>query len=255
MSRETAIKTGLYLYAIVPAGTEADLGDIGLDGAHVQVVRQGELAAVVSEVPTKKLRPERRNLAAHDAVLRALMDRETPLPVAFGIVADDADELKRVLAREQHRLVEQLQKVRGRVEMGLKVNWDVANIFEHILSMCPDLKQMRDDLFADGRQPSRDEKIELGRMFDEMVGQKRDQCATKVVAALEAEGFEVKRLAPRTEKSVLNLAVLIGREHKDQFTQAVERAAGEFDDTYAFHLDGPWPPSNFIDLRLRLEKT
>ncbi len=55
----------------------------------------GKVSAVVSDVPNRKIRPERRNLAAHHAVLRTLMADTTPLPMAFGIIAESAGAIRK----------------------------------------------------------------------------------------------------------------------------------------------------------------
>lgn len=254
MSAETQTQTGLYLYAVVPGRTDVSWPGLGVDKSDVYVVRKGDLAAVVSDVPDRQLRPERRNLAAHQAVLNRLMDEQTVLPVAFGVVADGSREIEAMLQSQHDTLIRELDHVRNKVEMGLKIQWDVPNIFEHMVELDDELRDARDELYADGRQPSQDGKIELGQLFEEVLNRRRDQCASRVVQALEAKGYEIKRLTPRDEKTVLNLACLLGRDQRQAFEQTVREVAGEFDDTYVFNLDGPWPPSNFTEVRVKLER-
>ena len=65
-------------------GTECS----GVDPAVVQVLSVGSIAAVFSTLPTDRVRPDRRNLAAHQGVLRAVLDSGVPfLPASFGLVA------------------------------------------------------------------------------------------------------------------------------------------------------------------------
>jgi hypothetical protein len=61
-----------YLYAIV-AGDEAHTyPSLGLDGKDVYTISDGRVAAVVSRLNSSKIRPERANLKAHQAVLDGL---------------------------------------------------------------------------------------------------------------------------------------------------------------------------------------
>ncbi|MFH1572375.1 MAG: GvpL/GvpF family gas vesicle protein, partial [Acidobacteriota bacterium] len=72
--------TGRYLYAIVASAEDRSCGSIGIDGGLVYSISDGRVAAVVSDVPDQKIRPERRNLAAHQEVLKRLMQESSPLP-------------------------------------------------------------------------------------------------------------------------------------------------------------------------------
>jgi len=65
--------------------------------------------------------------------------------------------------------------------MGLRVTWDVPNIFEQVVSTHPELAAYRDQIFRGGRQPAQDEKIELGRSFDRLLNADRQDCIDRVV--------------------------------------------------------------------------
>ena len=70
MNIESLLEPGHYLYAIADAVESPPVyGNIGINGAAVYVISQGPLAAVVSDMTEKKIRPERKNLAAHNVVI------------------------------------------------------------------------------------------------------------------------------------------------------------------------------------------
>ncbi|MEL6182028.1 MAG: GvpL/GvpF family gas vesicle protein, partial [Myxococcota bacterium] len=63
-------KDGQYAYAIVSADeVPMSYGPIGLDKRKVRAVVEGDVAMVVSPIKNARLRPNRRQLAAHHAVL------------------------------------------------------------------------------------------------------------------------------------------------------------------------------------------
>jgi len=109
---------GKYLYAIIPAAGDREYGNIGIDGESVYLIADNQVAAVVSNFSNGKIRPERRHIAAHQAVLKRLMEEETPLPITFGVIAQGAKEIKRILSLNRKSFAEQLRRVHGRVEMG-----------------------------------------------------------------------------------------------------------------------------------------
>lgn len=247
-----AAAEGHYLYAIIDGIADLQpLGLVGMDGADVYAVCDDGIAAVVSDLSQRKLRPERRRLAAHHEVLKRLMAEHTVLPMAFGLVADNADAVRSILRLNRRDFTEQLERVRGKIELGLRVVWDTGNVFELLLAAHPDLRAMRDYMFRGGRQPSHEEKIELGRQFDRSLAADREECVDRAMAVLENYCAEIIVNPPRNEKEVMNLACLIDREQVERFEHGVVEAAGRFDDRFVFDFNGPWPPHNFVKLELR----
>ena len=104
MAKKSVSRKTKYLYAIVNGAGSRRYRSIGIGGNDVYTIRHGDFSAVVSDVPGKKLRPERRNLAAHQEVLKTLMNKQTPLPVAFGIVAASEGDIRKILGRNQKGL-------------------------------------------------------------------------------------------------------------------------------------------------------
>lgn len=250
MAKQGSTTQKLYLYAIAPDSNGRSFGPIGLDNGTVYSVTNGRVSAVVSNVP-EKLRPERRQLAAHQEVLKRLM-RETDgiLPVAFGVVADGPEAIRRILSRNQKPFLEQLRHVAGRVEMGLRVTWDVPNIFEYFVQTHSELRVTRDRLFGGHREPAQDDKIELGRLFDRLLMEDREAHAERVEEILAKRCVEIKRNNPRAEREAVNLACLVERDGQAEFEAAVFEAAKLFDNSYAFDYNGPWAPHNFVQLAL-----
>ena len=244
---------GRYLYAIIDRHGDSDaLNLTGLENAPVYAIGDGPIVAVVSDIPDKKIRPERRRLAAHHDVLRRLMAGHTVLPMSFGLIADGADSVMRILRLNEGVFHDQINRVRGKVEMGVRVTWDVPNIFEYILGIHPDLALYRDLIFKGGRTPTHDEKIELGRSFDRFLQSDREVCSERVMNLLEPCCAEIVVNKPRDERDVMNLACLVDRDRMKDFEAGVIAAARGFNQDFAFDFNGPWPPHNFVEVELRL---
>lgn len=252
MAARTAAKSGRYLYAIVPASEERAYGLAGINGADVYIIANGRLAAVVSDIPNEKIRPERRHLAAQQAVLKGLLAvANAMLPMAFGIIADGPQAIRKILTRNQKAFLEQLQRVAGMVEMGLRVSLDVPNIFEYFVNTHPELRAARDRFLGTYRNPSQEDKIELGRMFDRFLNEDREAYTEKVEEILSCYCREVKRNKCRNESEVMSLACLVPREAQGRFEEGVFAAAKLFDNNFTFDYNGPWAPHNFVELDLQ----
>ena len=246
----TATRQRTYLYAIIAGGQERVYGRFGIDGHDVYSIAAGKVAAVVSGLPGPGVRPERARLAAHHEVLKRLMAESTPLPMSFGIVAESPAAVRRMLARNQHSLVTQLEHLAGKVEMGLRVTWDVPNIFEYFVNTHPELRVARDRLLGVNCAPTQEHKIEVGSMFDRLLTEDRETYAAQAIGMLAGHEFEIRALKCRSEREVMNLACLIRREAMPRFEASVFEVAKQFDNNFALDYNGPWAPHNFVDVEL-----
>ena len=147
----TAKRGRKYLFAILYAEDVRHWDCAGMDGKEVSVIVEGRLAAVVGGVSGPKVRPERRNLAAHQQVLKELLAHTTPLPMSFGILACHSAGRQPDPAPKPADVSPAAQHVAGKVEMGLRVNWDVPNIFEYFVNTHDELRAARDRILGADR--------------------------------------------------------------------------------------------------------
>jgi hypothetical protein len=246
----TAAECGLYLYGITGADEALEPDGDGVAGAAVEPIVEFGLAAMVSRLPTRRLRAQRSNLAAHHRVLRDLAGRGTVLPVAFGTMLRSEAELRSLLRLRAQTLADLLERLAGRIEMGLKVYWETANIFEYFVATHQELEGMRNRLFRPGRQSSLDEKVELGRRFGTLLEQSRQRHTRRVSEALSPYCVEILPVGLGEERMIMKLACLVDQDRREQWEEGVYQAARLFDDHYRFELNGPWPPYNFAHVDL-----
>jgi hypothetical protein len=244
-------QTSLYLYGITVAdGMPYSIG--GVRGVGVETLVEGNLAAIVSRLDAARVRPERANLAAHHRVLRDLAEERPVLPAVFGTIADSERGLRDVLRQNCDALAASLQRLRGKVEMGLKVYWDLPNVFEYFVATHQELETMRNRLFRPGRTPTVEEKVALGELFVSLLQQARQRHTRRVRETLAACSAEVRAIDPGDERMIMKLACLVDRDRQQDWEEAVRQAARLFDDHYRFDYNGPWPPYNFTQVELEL---
>jgi hypothetical protein len=253
MTRRNVGPRRKYLYAIIPANEARPYGFVGIDAAPVYAIRNGQMAAVVSDFAQERIRPERRHLAAQQAVLQGLLPQTgAMLPMTFGIIADGPGAIQNILSHHQTAILEQLQRVAGRVEMGLRVSWDVPNIFEYFVNTHADLRAARDRFLGSHRNPSQEDKIELGRLFAHLLSLDREVYTERVEDILSNYCREIKRNPCRHESEVMSLACLVSRDSEDRFEAGIFAAAKLFDHNFTFDYNGPWAPHHFVELNLKL---
>jgi hypothetical protein len=242
--------TGRYLYAIVSGSEERSYGSLGINGGRVYTISHADIAAVVSDVLNQKIRPERRHFAAHQGVLKKVMEEGDLLPISFGMISSGPKAVRGLLARNREAVSAELGRVAGKVEMGLRVSWDVPNIFEFMVNIHPELLEARDRFLSPQREPTQAEKIEIGEMFEQLLDSDRDRHTEQVERVLDPTCFEIKRNKCREEREVMNMACLVARSSLGDFESAVLESASFFDDNFTFDYNGPWAPHNFVEIEV-----
>jgi len=113
-----------YLYCLsdeLADATDAPVeGLSGVGDARARLHSVGGVCAVVSEFEGERVAVTRENLRAHNRVNAHVLARVTPLPFRFGTLADEA-RLDAYVAANETALAEALARVRGSVEMGVKL--------------------------------------------------------------------------------------------------------------------------------------
>jgi hypothetical protein len=247
--------TGYYVYGLIRANENLEFGAIGLEHkgrpGRVHALREDSIAAVVSSYSGReKVLPLPRNLQPHNRVIQEITRSMTIIPMTFGHVAMSEEEIRKMLRSNRRGIQAQLERVHGRVEMGLKVVWGVDNIFEHFVSQDSELTELRDEIFGRSTPPSKFEKIELGHMFDQRLHQERVEQTALALELLRPWAVKVRVNPARNEKTVMDLSFLVEREDLRPFEECVYQAADVFPAQHIFDLSGPWAPFSFIDLEL-----
>jgi len=252
VSTLTAVETGFYIYGIIDARDGLDFSAPGIDGGSIYTIEADGIAAVVTRVINRKIRPQRANLAVHNKLLHELVRRQAVVPCAFGMVAADEEQLTEVLRANRDELLRQLNRFRGKVEMNLGVYWNTSNIFEFFVVTNRELKEMRDRVFRPGREPSLEERLELGKLFESQLRQCRERHTQQVIDMLSPYCTEIRAVDPGQEQMIMKLVCLIRKDQESRFEEGIQEAARKFDDHYCFKYSGPWAPFDFVDVTLDL---
>src|SRR5688500_2308980 len=113
----------IYVYAITDVDCDFPPELCGLDGRPALWRTLKNVAIVYGEVAGPRVEPSAENLWQHEAVVEAVMRRcEAVLPVRFGMTFGDEAGLDEVVARHASVLATGLERVRGCVEMGVRVS-------------------------------------------------------------------------------------------------------------------------------------
>lgn len=216
-------KLGYSVYGLVRAADSYEFWDVGLEDegklGHVYSLREGPIAAVVAPSAGRcRLLPLHKNLEPYELVIREVMRTRTIIPMTLGHVATSEQEIRKMLRRNCGSILEQLERVDGKVEMGLKV-----------------VKSPDQLLVVDPERLARERHEQTGMMLELTYPRVRD----------------AKVNVPRGERTVMDLSFLVERSGLKAFEEYLEQAADMFPASYNFELDGPGAPTSFIELELQ----
>jgi hypothetical protein len=236
----------MYLYAItnrtdLPVPTEA-----GLEGTSLFSLTYRDIAAVVSSLTIAEVPPTEDNLWRHEAIVEALMADRTVLPVRFGTVLADEAAIRAGFAAHYTDFVASLDRVRGRVELSLRVLW--ISDFRFSIADCrlPNHKSEIED---------RKSKIASGRAYlmarleeehqRQVWRQRAEALAAELHTPLAQLATESTRQVLITPRLLLTAAYLMERDQVAAFRQEVEVLSAAYP-ALRFLCTGPWPPYNFV---------
>jgi hypothetical protein len=260
----------VYLYCLIRSGKEQPFSakplktrGIGGNGSTVYTARFQDLAFVVSDCDAIKHDATRENTVCHQKVIEEVMDRGfSPLPVRFGTTATASqvstteERIRKVLKRRFGEFQGLLGDMEDKVEVGLKVFWKKARLFEDVVSEYRQLRMLRDRIAS---RPSsglawRDERIQLGTMVDNAIEDKRNREAPLLVRPLHSIAYDYKTNKIMTDTMVLNGAFLVYKERLGEFDAAVNGLDERYGDRMKFNYVGCLPPFNFIEIVIRWDE-
>ncbi len=95
--------------------------------------------------------------------------------------------------------------------------------------------------------------MQLGRMIEKALTERSGDYRREIYEGLRAICVASRGNKPIGDKMIMNATFLIEREREAEFDAAVNRIAKKFGDRLNFKYIGPWPPHNFVNIRLKLE--
>jgi Gas vesicle synthesis protein GvpL/GvpF len=259
-----------YVYCVIGAGELAHPLDATDEGPNLEIIREGVLAAVTSEVSLEEFDEEalrerlndlewlERRARTHEHVVDSVREVTAVVPMRLCTIYRTQQAVRKMLAREQVFLADALSRLAGRAEWGVK-------IFAGTDQVGGAAGSQRDETRADdesgpgeaylmGRRRQREQAQDAARLL-----QHRCEAAHDRLAAGAAEARlnppQSSELADHPGRMVLNGVYLVDDDRTDEFVGSV---AGMRDEYASLGLDveltGPWPPYNFVNAAVEVER-
>jgi hypothetical protein len=250
------IELGKYVYCIIKCPEPREFGAIGIggDGPRVYTVHHRRLAAVVSDSPLRIYDPTRENVLAHEFVNETVMRDFTVIPMSFGTLFRTEDDIVELLKATYQAFDDVLEKMEDKIEFGLKVLWDRERVIAHIEEANDEIRRLRDEITRNTQNSTYFARMQLGRLIEAALEDAGNHYVRDIHEALRPAAVASRSNKPIGDRMIMNSAFLIERDQEKAFDQSVRDISRKYEGLLTFKYTGPWPPYNFVNIKLKLEK-
>lgn len=209
----------IYLYAITEP--HAALPEApGLEDRPLRLVRAHEVAGLYSEHERAAFEPDAATLWRHDEVVEAAMADGAVLPARFGTTFADPSALSDVLERDQPQLRRALDRVRGCVELAVRVS---------------------------APAPPTDDPHGGREYVEARLARRRELGAltARTLVPLSEHAVSSRHSGPTGDSSTLTASYLVRTGEVRRFAEQVRQLADRHEEL-SVSCTGPWPPYSFV---------
>ncbi|HUF11621.1 MAG TPA: GvpL/GvpF family gas vesicle protein [Longimicrobiales bacterium] len=247
---------GKYVYCVIRSQDEKDFGPIGIGegGNRVYTVNFQEIAAVVSDTPIRIYDPTRENVLAHELVNETVMREHTVIPMSFGTIFRTRDDIVELLKSTYQAFEDVLEKMRDKIEFGLKVLWDRDRVVAQIEEQDEDIGRLKGEITGNAQSSTYFARMQLGRLIESALETTANSYVMDIHESLKPVAVASRSNKPIGDRMIMNAAYLVERSLEQDFDEAVKALSRTYEDVLSFKYTGPWPPYNFVNIKLRLER-
>ena len=245
---------GKYVYCIIESTDPMRFGPVGVgvDPSDVYTVHYKNLAAVVSDAPLEVLDSTRENVLAHERVNETVMHEHTVIPMSFGTIFKTREDIVELLRSAAEAFGDVLNKMQNKLEFGLKVLWDRDQAVREVEHEDEDISRLKKEISGQ-KGPTYFARMQYGRLIDSALQSRSERYVADILDQLRDVSVASRINKPIGDKMIMNAAFLIARDQEAAFDAKVKFIAARFD-KLTFKYTGPWPPYNFVNIRLKLER-
>lgn len=202
---------GEYLYCIIRKENPEENFEVkGMENSEIHCVNYADLTAVIGEVPLKEYKPTEENIEKHKEVNQYILKNHTVLPVAFGMVFKNTGILLNTMRRVYPVLKRSLRLMDNKIELGVKII------------------------------------IPKDKMTDKEGIKKMCEADFSVLNNIAVQSKSGKLFSDRL---VLNTSFLVDRNKIDEFSDTINKLIEKYKEL-KIQYTGPWPPYNFVNIRI-----
>lgn len=251
------MKTGTYIYGCIRTSEPQEFGAIGIGSpaSAVKTVIVKDVAAVVSASPFvvyDSLEKERtiKDLVTHQFVIEQVMRQWTIVPVKFGTMVENEDEVRIFLEHGHDLLSAELSKMEEKIEMDVVARWNLSSILAALPRRNPQVLDKQKEIALKGGQASIEDKIALGKAIEQALQSEKTRYQQAILQTLKQGSVDVRQHTVASDDMIFNAGFLVDKQKEEVFSEAINVLDRDFEDAVNFRVVGPLPVYSFSTILL-----
>lgn len=246
---------GCYVYGIMFAKGRQAFGPIGIGGRGdtVYTLPYRDIAAIVSTSPITKYAVSRENMLAHAKVLEQAVEESTILPVRFCTIAMDEEAIvEKVLKPRYQEFVHLLRKMKGKVELGVRMRWiDMDVIFAELTEENKDIKMLKAAVLNErNEQKKYAETIKIGQLVQKALAEKKSREVRALLEVLRPLSLDWKENQLYGDMNLVNAAFLVDKDMEQDFDKKMNELEEVYKGKKQLKYTVSRVPYNFVEIEI-----
>ena len=225
----------------------------GISDSSLYVISGGGLNAIVSDVNKSEFVADKSVAIDYANVIETFFTHFSLLPMRFGSIMESPEAVKAMLENNSPEIQQNLGKVAGKFEFGLKIICD-SQILKAKLSAKSDILSKAEKP-SDGQTTTSvfreyvNKKLAEHRLEELMLAHVESLIAT-ITASLGSLNSINKFRKMLTDNTIVDAIFLIEKEKKSDLIDLIAEIQND-NPGLTFVLTGPWPPYSFVDVTIK----
>lgn len=235
-----------YGYGIIRANSlEVESLKLGPMQEPPCLIVEGELGMLCAKIEDDSMATAtRESMSLYTDVLCQVIKHTTVVPLRFGTLFDQEEEIHRVLKKEKKRYSRLLTAVDNKIEVELKVWWKKESFQE---TMLKNKRLGRWKKAIERGEGQGYDVVEFGKAIMEVADYERKETEKSFLTKLRPLADEWLVKDPMDEFQAFDGVFLVERQKEEDFDQAVGTLFEKCSTTMIFKYTGPWAPHHFVN--------
>jgi len=249
-----------YIYGVINTNKEKKFKPPeAVQTGEINTIPFQDIACVVSDYPKSSFdygtREEvAKKLVGHQAVIEKIMKEHTIIPIKFGTLLENKEEVEKVLESGYFGFKERLDKFDKKIELDAVAAWnDLNSVIKKIGEEDEAIKNFKEEIVKKPPEEAFQDRVKIGSMIKDALEKKRDELQVEMIEFLKgkAEVNDSKKHEIMDDKMILNCAFLLDEDKENKLDQALNELNKMYNEAINFRCVGPLPPYSFTTYEVK----
>lgn len=229
------MESNYYIYCITDGETNIPAELRGFGECNAYMIPFRDIQALVSPVTVTHYDSCLQNLKVHEETIHIIMKNDSVLPMKFSTIVKSEEDVIRVLRNYYSQFIENLVKVKDKVELGIKIFFKIEN--------SPPQKSGKNMSGKEYFLGKYEQYLNLKAMLSPYLN-----TVEKIHEKLDGISDESYFTVPLKNNLIMNASYLVRREKYDDFKEETEKFKSQYK-YFKIVFSGPWPPYHFVKVK------